>query len=304
MSKTCLITGINGFLASYAAAEFTAAGYDVIGIHHSNNPSALALKKQYHLHLPSHEIESVIRTEKPDVVIHAAGTANVGKSVETPYEDFMISVPATANLLDSIRKESPKTLFFFLSSAAVYGNPTVLPISENSPIAPISPYGFHKRMGELLCDEYRQIYGLQTYVLRIFSAYGKGLRRQAVFDLVKNVLNFAMDGKPMSVFGTGNESRDFIHASDIARCLVHLTENRPTNHIINVASGNETSIKELLALISEGSNIQPKIEFTNVVRSGDPLNWRADISPLSKTGFSPTVSLKSGISEMIQWLTQ
>ena len=292
----CLITGISGFLAAYISQKFSDHNFKIIGIHHSLVKPQNRAERCYRIHLPHKDIYKVIEMEKPDVVVHAAGTASVPFSMEHPYTDFSVSVPATAILLDALRRHAPTADFFFLSSAAVYGNPQKLPVTEEATTAPISPYGYHKLMGEELCREYRKIYGLNTIVLRIFSAYGPGLHKQVIYDTVKKF----MQQKEVHLYGTGRESRDFIHGQDVANAIYSLSQQSEAELIYNLASGREVTIKELAETVKELMNSDKKITFSGEHEPGKPNNWAADISRIKQAGFSPSISLENGIDSLIQ----
>lgn len=292
---TVLITGISGFLATYISRMYRQQGAKVIGIHHSLIKPEGRADKLYRVHLPHNDIYKVIEMEKPDVVVHAAGTASVPLSMKQPYTDFSISVPATAILLDALRTHAPASRFIFLSSAAVYGNPHKLPIDEQMDAAPISPYGYHKLMGEELCREYATIYNMQTTVLRIFSAYGPGLTKQVVYDIICKFMN----EPEVRLYGTGQESRDFIHARDIASAIYSITSVADQDLVYNLASGTETKISELAHLIKQKMGSGKPVTFNGEMEPGKPNNWVSDISRIQKTGFQPKISLPDGIASVI-----
>jgi len=204
----------------------------------------------------------------------------------------------TFNLLNTLRLYAPACRFLYPSSAAVYGNPSRLPVDEKQVPAPISPYGFHKLMCEQLAVEFHQIYDLPTTIVRIFSAYGAGLRKQVLWDICRK----ASSQKILRLQGTGNESRDFIHGSDVAQGIYLLIEKSLcAGDIYNLASGTETSIRELQELIVGELDMKTKVEFDDLVTPGNPLNWRADISRLAGMGFKPKVDLKEGVSGFVRW---
>lgn len=187
-----------------------------------------------------------------------------------------------------------------MSSAAVYGNPVVLPVRENAPLAPVSPYGFHKQIAETLLQEYYQVYGVASCAARVFSAYGPGLRRQLLWDVCRK----AMTGS-VGLSGTGAETRDFIHVADVARAVRVLAENAPMHaEPYNVASGVETSVAELASGLVANVSPAVTVEFSGAQRPGDPLRWCADISAIAKLGFTPSVTLEAGLSEYAQWCTR
>src|SRR5205807_5394499 len=113
----------------------------------------------------------------PDTVFHLAGGSNVGASLQAPFEDFTRTTHTTASLLEWLRINAPRCKLVTVSSAAVYGDTRAEPAEETRPVQPVSPYGYHKLMMEQLCQEYSQVFGLRTAILRLFSVYGEGLRK-------------------------------------------------------------------------------------------------------------------------------
>jgi UDP-glucose 4-epimerase len=297
MTKTVLITGVAGFLGRYVARQFTRDGWRVIGL--DDVPPENAPAANYRrMRLPSPAFAELLRTDRPDVCVHCAGRASVPLSMEDPAADFRGNTVLTFELLDALRQHRPSCRFLFLSSAAVYGNPELLPIRETHPVAPLSPYGFHKRQCELLCEEFARIYGVPTASVRIFSAYGPGLRRQVVWDICEKVITTGA----LRLRGTGSETRDFIHAADVARALAVLAEKAPAEgEAYNLASGREVTIAELAALVV--SSLRKEVEplFDGGVRPGDPLQWRADISRIEQLGFAPAVTLEHGVQAVATW---
>ncbi|MBT9145823.1 MAG: GDP-6-deoxy-D-mannose reductase [candidate division WS2 bacterium] len=298
--KNVLVTGVAGFIGSHFAEYYITHGYNVIGV--DNKPKdQIPITKLFeynHLTLPDDQLHSLIQKHKPDICIHCAGGSSVGFSVENPYEDFNSSVLVTFHLLDSLRKFSPECKTIYPSSAAVYGNPISLPISENHPLKPISPYGHHKILCEAICNEFFQLYNLNIYILRIFSAYGPGLRKQILWD----IFNKSKKGNQLVLYGTGKETRDFIYIDDIVNATdIILDSSGNTYDVYNIASGHETSIRELAELIVRELNIDISLVFSGVTKKGDPNNWRADISKIKKIGFEPRIGLKEGIFKLRDW---
>ena len=298
--KSVLITGAAGFLGRHIARHFSREAWNIVGVDvvPPENAGTLPGETYHRIALPNPAFLALLRETKPDVCIHAAGRASVPLSLEDPAADFRDNVGLTYEVLDAIRREVPKCRFILLSSAAVYGNPASLPVAETQAPAPLSPYGWHKRICETLVQEFAGVYGIHALSVRIFSAYGPGLRRQVVWDICQRVLT---TGK-LSLGGTGMESRDFIHATDIARALALLATDAPARgEIYNLADGRETTISDLASLILRAleSDITPA--FDGRSRPGDPLNWRADITLLRTLGFSPQVALENGLSQFAAW---
>jgi len=298
--KTALITGVAGFIGRYIARYFSEQGWSVVGTDNSppENAPVANLASYYQLQLPNSRFDEVLKETAPQVCIHCAGRASVGLSMTDPAADFHTNTVLTFELLNSLRLYAPNCRFIFLSSAAVYGNPESLPIRENQHPAPLSPYGFHKLQCEQLCLEFYKVYSLPTSSLRIFSAYGPGLRRQVVWDICQKVLT----KQSLILQGSGQESRDFIHALDIARALDAVSSHAPMQgEVYNLATGQEVTIAELahLVLTALGSNLKP--EFDGVVPVGTPLNWRADVSRLNSLGFSNNVPFERGVHTFANW---
>jgi UDP-glucose 4-epimerase len=298
--KKVLVTGAAGFLGRYIVGEFAKGnaavlGVDVVAPDVAPQGSGIVHKQ---LLLPSAEFDRVLEEFTPDVFVHCAGRASVALSMEDPQADFADSVGLTFHMLEALRRKTPGCRFIFLSSAAVYGNPPSLPVTESHPIAPLSPYGYHKRQCELLVEEYARVFRMPTLALRIFSAYGRGLRRQVIWDICER----ALKSNRLSLRGTGKESRDFVHARDVARAIVLLADRAPANgEVYNVAAGVESTIEDVAESLLHCLGLPIRAEFDGVRPPGDPANWRADITRIRELGFAPTVSLQEGLKEVALW---
>lgn len=298
--QTVLITGVAGFIGRYVARHFSEQGWSVIGVDNSppeNAPTA-NLKVYQRLQMPDAALNALLQEYTPQACIHCAGRASVGLSMTDPLSDFYTNTALTFEILNALRLNAPNCRFIFLSSAAVYGNPESLPISETQSTAPLSPYGFHKWQCEQLCLEFAKVYGLPTASVRIFSAYGPGLRRQVIWDICQKAITQPL----VTLQGTGQESRDFIHALDIAKALLALINSAPMQgEAYNLASGREVTISELANLILSSLDYEGVPQFDGVVPAGTPLNWQADISKLMALGFSPSVPLERGVKTFANW---
>lgn len=299
-TKSVLITGVAGFIGRYVARYFSEQGWSVIGVDNSTPENApLANLSAYHrLQLPDATINSVLKDNLPQVCIHCAGRASVGLSMTEPAADFYSNTMVTFELLNALRLNAPECRFIFLSSAAVYGNPESLPVSEKQLYAPLSPYGFHKLQSEQLCLEFTKVYNLPTASLRIFSAYGPGLRRQVLWDICHK----AISQSSLILQGTGKESRDFIHALDIAKALNVVAESAPMQgEAYNLGTGREVCIEELAHLILDALELDYPVQFDGAAPVGTPLNWQADVSKLKNLGFTPSVPLERGVKTFANW---
>ena len=299
-NKTVLVIGAAGFLGRHTVRHFHDQGWSVIGIDcvPPENAPLADLATYYSLQLPSSELPFLLKKNVPDLCVHCAGRASVGLSITDPASDFAAGPVLTFEILNTLRLHAPECQFLFLSSAAVYGNPLSLPVNETYSCKPISPYGFHKWQSEQLCLEFAKIYGLRTASMRIFSAYGIGLRRQVIWDICHK----AITKKKFMLQGTGKESRDFIHGRDIAAALEVVAATAPLRgEVYNLATGREVTIEELSVVVLKSLGIKAAPRFDDVVPPGTPLNWKADISLLTSLGFSPSVTLEQGIKSFTDW---
>ncbi len=298
--KSALVIGGAGFLGAGIARALRDAGcavtsLDAVGC---NNPHESAGIRTIVMSLPGASFGSLLSDIAPDVVVHCAGKASVPDSVHNPHDDFVSHVVLTEWLIHQLRISAPNTRFIYLSSAAVYGQPDELPVTESCPIRPISPYGYHKRMAEMLCEQASQLFGLRTVIARVFSAYGAGLQRQVVWEAARQA---AEDGC-IQLHGTGEETRDFIHAHDISRAMVVLAEKAlPNGTAYNVASGVETSVSDVAHLIAARCGKCP-VAFRNNRRGYDPERWRADTAKINEIGFKPSVSMAEGLDDLLIWV--
>lgn len=293
-----LIIGGQGFIGINLSDYLKSINqrYISVDIKRLNNDSSLIVSKN-----PLIDINEILQNNTIDAVINCAGSAGVPMSIENPKLDFDLNVTLVNNLLILISKLKKKPIFVQLSSAAVYGNPDHLPINENDNLKPISPYGIHKRCAENLILDYNKLHKINFIIYRVFSCYGPGLKKQLFFDLYKRAIN-----KPSEIklFGTGNETRDFIFIEDLVQIISELIKNSNAfNRIINLSSGVETKISEVSELFLKNFG-RPNIVFSSAKKKGDPENWRADISLLNSIIEFKFTDLETGLNKTANWLKE
>jgi dTDP-glucose 4,6-dehydratase/UDP-glucose 4-epimerase len=299
-SMKLLILGASGFIGSNLVKFFnTHTSYVIYTA--GTTPSAF---NNTHFIFPEDraEFDNILQQTQPDIIINASGSPSVNFSLLHPSEDYRLNTYNTYLLLESIRKYSVNTQFIHLSSAAVYGNPIQLPISETARLQPLSPYGFHKLQAEKICEFFTHYYGLKTINLRIFSAFGPGLQKQLFGDILKKIQNGT---NTIELSGTGNESRDFIFIDDVCKAMNCVINHCPFDgSAINIGTGTETSIKEAVDKLAKAMPISTQFIFNGKAQNENPLNWRADISLLKKTGFIPEISFDTGIQRVAHYKFQ
>jgi UDP-glucose 4-epimerase len=292
-----LIFGSEGFIGKHSIQHFLSKGHDVTGV------DLLDLKESSYEYRQISRLKpdfaQFFRLQQYDVCINAAGSGSVPMSFERPLNDFEANTFDVFHLLESIRQLNPRCKYINFSSAAVYGNPKSLPISEDSAVSPLSPYGWHKYYSELLCKQYAALYGLQTCSVRPFSVYGPGLKKQLFWDTFQK----SKKSNDIVLFGTGDESRDFIYIDDLIGAVDYLLINGPLNgEALNIASGEETTIRYITKLFCQKLNPLLNVTFNGISKQGDPLNWKADITKLTELGFRKKVDIESGLDNLVKWL--
>ena len=241
------------------------------------------------------EIEEALKNYDIDAIIHAAAQVSVVKSVENPKFDAENNIVGTINLLEYARKHDVEH-FIYISSAAVYGEPRYLPIDENHPAKPESPYGLSKLTGEKYALLYSDLYGLKVASVRPFNIFSPRQDPNSPYSGVISIfVERAKRDAPLIIYGDGEQTRDFVNIEDVVNLLKLLVKNKITG-IYNCGTGKETSINELANIIQEVSGKNLKIIHSSP-REGDIRKSYANIQKAKNTGYIPTTDLKKDIAK-------
>lgn len=282
-----LVAGSKGFIGSncirYFSGKHNVWGCDVFPAGETEHYFQIKNNSDFNI---------ILSQNKIDLFINASGSAGVGFSIQNPEKDYELNVANVKIMLEAIRLNQPLCKFVTMSSAAVYGNPVSLPVAENALCIPLSVYGKNKLEAEKAVAGYHENYGIATCSLRIFSAYGPGLHKQLFWDIFQKRIN----SKHITLFGTGNESRDFIFIDDLMHAIETIAfGDKFSGEAINVSSGVETTIREAAGIFLNYLGKDLTLGFSGEQKPGDPLNWRADISKLKSLGFQSAVDMKQGL---------
>lgn len=292
------VTGAAGFIGGHLTRHLTSAGFAVAGLGGGGAMPDECVSATNGL-IDIDAIEMLANsTGLPDTIYHLAGGSSVGASLADPYGDYTRTLGSTAAILEWVRTRSAGSRIVFVSSAAVYGVDQHGPIAVNAPLRPFSPYGHHKAAAEFLCRSYAQSFGLQIAVVRLFSVYGAGLRKQLLWDLC---VKLARDGSAI-LGGTGAELRDWTDVRDVVRLLALSAPLADTIvPIINGGTGYAHDVATIAGLVARSFDLDAKvIDFSGARRAGDPLSLIADPMELPR-GFSWSVTLEQGIRDYVAW---
>lgn len=289
-----LVTGASGFVGSRLLSTLAQDGLRVVGLA-SQGPEGAG---RYVFRLPDARLGRLLEREQPEAIVHCAGSSTVAGSFLEPGRDFEANVLSTRAVLEAAAACARPPAVLLLSSAAVYGEGPPGPIDEGRPERPVSPYGFHKLLAEALCREYQLLFAVPTLILRVFSLYGPGLRKQLWWDVVRQ---WYAHGH-VRLGGGGHETRDWLHVDDFARVVAHLLRHaRPDGRVLNVAGGQACSVAALVRQLLAALGQAGEVEFSGVPRPGDPPHLEADVSRARALGVPAGRALGSGIEEYAQW---
>ena len=290
-----LIIGSEGFIGSHLYSFFkTKHTVYTCDINASANP-----ENHFLLNAAHPDFNSVFEQEQFQYCINASGSGNVGYSFVQTENDFTLNTANVFHLLTAIKTFNSTCKFINFSSAAVYGNPLSLPVSETAAVQPLSPYGYHKYYSELICKEFYHLFGIQSCNLRVFSAYGPGLQKQLFWDIYQKGIHTPT----VELLGNGSETRDFIFIDDLCLAIQTIINSNCFHaDVINVASGLEVKISTATTLLTQQLFENKQVVFTNQTNQGNPINWQADITKLKSLGFTPKTSIEEGLTHYANWI--
>lgn len=295
-----VVTGANGFLGRHVARCIARRGHTVLGIGHGEwSGDEWDLWGVCEWHRADVTLQTLRQyAGQPTAIVHCAGSGSVPFSIADPLADFERTVETTAHVLEYVRTSAPSCRVVYPSSASVYGAVETVPIRENCPTAPISQYGTHKLMAEQMVTSYSRQFGTSAAIVRLFSVYGCGLRKQLLWDGCRKFAN-----NDSTFMGTGDEVRDWLHVEDAATLLMaaaeHASAECPT---VNGGCGQGVTVRDVLLRLGS-SLLQTEIlpSFSGTQRTGDPTRYVADTEGSRAWGWQPTRQWAEGVEEYAAW---
>jgi UDP-glucose 4-epimerase len=247
-------------------------------------------------------LEQILREREIDAIFHLANGAYVPPSLQWPIDDLERNTVTTLAVLEAVRRLDKPPVIVYASSAAVYGDAQHMPMGEEHPIEPKSPYGVSKFASEQYVRLYANLYATPSLSARLFSVYGPGQRKQVVFDLMSRAFGGEL---PLTVLGSPDVSRDFVFVEDAARAFVTLASAAPAHgEAYNIASGTPTTLAVLVSTLLSVGGLDVPVRFTGQVRPGDPLHWEGDPERARRLGVACDTSLADGIRRTVEWFLE
>lgn len=281
MRKKYLITGGAGFIGSTIVDKLVERGHKVVVIDNLSTGKYENVNKNaefYKLDINSQDCFDCF--DGVDTVFHTAARARVQPSIEDPITYNNINVNGTLSML-KMASENKVRRFVYSASSSAYGNSKKLPFTEEQETNPLSPYGAQKLIGEIYCKMYSEVYGLETVCLRYFNVYGERQPLTGAYALVMGIfVNQVLSGNPMTIFGDGEQRRDFTYVGDVveANLLASTSDKVGKGEVINIGNGDNRSINQLAEMIGgDKIHLEPKLEPRETLadrqKAKKLLNW-------------------------------
>ena len=299
------ITGANGFIGRHLVQVLADRGHRVHGIGHGAIGDAerrrIGLQHWLNGEIEAANLDALAsRSGLPSSIFHLAGGSSVGLSIAQPLEDFSRTVTSTARLLEWLRSSAAECRVIVASSAAVYGAGHLGAIAEDAELLPLSPYGQHKLMMEQMCRSYAASFGLRSTVARLFSVYGPLLRKQLPWDICSRL---QAGERNLVLGGTGAEVRDWTDVRDVVRLLAEIGEQPQPEafRVINAGSGFGGTVAKVAAVITENWGGGISVNYSGVVRAGDPASLLADDAVVRALRFDWKIPVEQGLADYVSW---
>jgi len=296
-----LVTGGAGFIGSQVVPSLLSEGHEVVVLDDLSTGRKNRLPKEvelYELDIRDWRLVAVLKEVEPDIVVHLAAQVDVRKSVSDPLLDAEINILGTVNVATAFLKSPKAKKFIFISTAAVYGSEAKVPILETSPLKPESPYGLSKLTAERYLSLLSTEAGFDLVTLRLGNVYGPGQDAHGEAGVIAIFSQKVLKGETLSIFGDGEQTRDFVFVKDVARAIT-LAISEGERGSFNIATGEETKINDLIRIYQELTPTSFSVKY-EPSRSGEILRSSLDISKAKEElSFTPEYSLLEGLSETL-----
>lgn len=281
-----IVTGGAGFIGSHIVNALIEEGYEVHIVDNLSSGKKENVNPKAVLHVvdirDKDKLTPIFKNTK--YVFHEAALPQVQYSIENPVETNEINVGGLLNVLEASRINNVARVIFAASSAA-YGNQKTLPLVETMEAQPLSPYGAHKYIGEIYCSLWSRIFNLETVCLRYFNVYGRGQSSTGAYaSVIAKFMDLKKEGKPLSITGTGKQTRDFVNIKDVvsANMKAMKSGNVGGGEVINIGSTRQVSINKIAELIGGPveyikARIEPTDTQADINKAKELLNWEPEV---------------------------
>lgn len=299
-----LVTGGAGFIGSHVVEALLAAGHSAVVVddlstgRRAHLPPAVPLIE---MDIRDSGLAEVFARERPDGVSHHAAQVDVRRSVADPLGDADINVRGSLNVLEAARRAGVRRFVYASTGGAVYGEPEYLPVDERHPVNPLSPYGVSKHTVEHYLYLYRQNFGLESVVLRYPNVYGPRQNAHGEAGVVAIFASRLLRGEPVTIFGDGEQTRDFTYVSDCARANVLALANPAAAGLYNLGTGQATSINEICAALQALTGAPAAVQHSPAKVGETRFICLAAGRARAELGWQPEFSLADGLARTVAY---
>lgn len=306
--KSAVVTGGAGFIGSHVVERLVGEEYRVTVIDDLSTGNRENLPPGVHLvevDVTSDAAGAAIQKAGPALIVHAAAQISVSRSTREPLLDARINVLGTVNVLEAARVSGTEKVVYFASGGTAYGQPDALPVKESHPKGPENPYGASKLAGEEFLGMYRRAFGLKSTALRLANVYGPRQDPHGEAGVVAIFARAMLAGEPVTIFGDGNDERDYVYVSDVVDAVMAAVSAAPEGPgVANIGSGKGTTVNDLCAMLSKLTG------YARPPRYGPPR--AGDIHAISldaglaraELGWSPEVQIEDGLARTVKFFRE
>jgi UDP-glucose 4-epimerase len=301
-----VVTGGAGFIGSHIVDELLAQGFTPVVIDNmhmgkeGNIPSSVKLYKEDITN--KEKLLKIFESEKPSYVVHCAAQTNIRFSLQHPDEDARNNIIGMINVILASKHVNVKKIIYLTSGGTVYGDTTQLPTQESRPVGAISaPYGISKYIGEKYLEFAQKVYDIDCSILRLANVYGPRQDAKGESGVISIFVDLLKDNKTPTIFGDGEQTRDFIYVTDVAKVVPHCIRKKSSFHIFNIGTAVPTSVNALYTIIAKSMHTPIQATHGEKIK-GEPRHSCLDYSRAHKEfEWKPLVSIEEGLKNTVEW---